>query len=122
MDILRLALALFIVFGLLGGLYFLSNRAKRLSGIPGLRPISFSSLVKRQKPGPVLLPDDDVRLLRRLHLTANHQLHFIALNGSRILLCTHPQGCQVLQFPRDGRTDVTRRLEGALAEGEHHAG
>ncbi|HSU32096.1 MAG TPA: hypothetical protein VLJ11_12760 [Bryobacteraceae bacterium] len=117
MDIVRLALALFIVFGMLGGLYFLSNRAKRLSGIPGLRPISFSSLMKGRKPGPVPHPDDEVRLLRRLHLTANHQLHFLALNGSKILLCTHPQGCQVLPFPQSVRTDVAGR-----PDGEHHAG
>jgi hypothetical protein len=122
MDILRVALAFFVVFGLLGGLYFLSSRAKRLPGIPGLRSISFSSLAKRQKPGPVPLPDDEVRLLRRLHLTANHQLHFIALNGSKILLCTHPQGCQVLPFPQSGRMDATARPNEAHAEGERHAG
>jgi hypothetical protein len=122
MDILRVALALFIVFGLLGGLYFLSSRAKRLSGIPGFQSISFSSLVKGQKPGPVPLPDHEMRLLKRLHLTANHQLHFISFNGSKILLCTHPQGCQVLSFPLVEHTDVTGRPEGAPAEGEHHAG
>lgn len=122
MDILRVALALFIVFGLLGGLYFLSSRAKRLPGIPGLQSISFSSLVKGQKPGPVPVPDHDVRLLKRLHLTANHQVHLIALNGSKMLLCTHPQGCEVLPFPQRERTDLTGRPNGALAEGEHHAG
>lgn len=117
MDILRVALALFIVFGLLGGLYFLSSRAKRLSAVPGLKSISFSSLVKGQKPGPVPLPDHDLRLLRRLHLTANHQLHLVAFNGSKVLLCTHPQGCQALPLPHAGHTDVT----GGPAEGEQHA-
>ena len=122
MDILRVALALIIVFGLLGGLYFLSSRAKRLSAAPGLRSISFSSLVKGQKPGPVPLPDHEVRLLKRLHLTANHQLHLIAFDGIKILLCTHPQGCEVLPFTQGGHTDVTGRPDEAPAEGEQYAG
>jgi hypothetical protein len=122
MDILRVALALLIVFGLLGGLYFLSSRAKRLSGIPGLRSVSISSLVSGRKPGPVPLPDQEIRLLRRLHLTANHQLHLIASNGSKILLCTHPHGCQVLPLSLVGHTEVTGRPDGAPAEEEHHAG
>jgi hypothetical protein len=121
MDILRLALALFIVFGLLGGLYFISNRAKRLSWLPGVTPISFSSLAKKQKSGHGPLPDDEIRVVKRVHLTASHQLHFIALNGRRLLLCTHPQGCEVLPIPQSERTDLIQQANQAPTEGEQDA-
>jgi hypothetical protein len=37
-------------------------------------------------------------VLKRSHLTPNHQLHLVTAMGQQILLCTHPQGCSIIPF------------------------
>lgn len=38
-----------------------------------------------------------LRLEGRVPLTANHSLHLVYFEGSRLLVATHPGGCTVLQ-------------------------
>ncbi len=34
--------------------------------------------------------------VERLALTPQHTLHIVRINGSEVLLATHPQGCSVI--------------------------
>lgn len=96
MDFLRVALALGTVFGLLGLVYFLSNRARTRIALEAVRaraswPARFRTA---QRPDP-----DYLQVLRRVSLTPTHQLHLIASRQKLILLCTHPRGCTLLPAP-----------------------
>jgi hypothetical protein len=94
MDFLRIAAALGSVFALLGTVYFVSNRAKTPSAVKAFRA---SLSWPRNRHSRNALDNDSVRVLKRVSLTATHQLHLIATTGGAFLLCTHPQGCTLLR-------------------------
>jgi flagellar biogenesis protein FliO len=41
-------------------------------------------------------PDSCISIVSRLYLGPHHALYLISVMGSRVLLCTHPQGCSVV--------------------------
>lgn len=95
MDFLRVAVALITVFGLLGLLYFVSNRSKDRATL-------------RSRCGQLIWPQklriavngadaDSLRVLRRVNLTGTHQVHLIRGGEEMFLVCTHPQGCSLLR-------------------------
>ena len=101
-----MALALVTVFGLLGLLYSLAGAARRripraliAPGTiwPGKFRVSAS-----QKNSAYL------QVLRRVNLTATHQLHLISTTEDLFLVCTHPQGCTLLRT-RDARAPISDR-------------
>jgi len=114
MDILRFLAAILIVFGLLGALYYLSKRGRRLPGLPGFLKFSLGAAVSRTVRNS---PDsgDRLRVLKRVNLTPTHQIHLVQLDKESLLLCTHPQGCTVLHSP-DSQAPDNR-----LAEVQRHA-
>lgn len=112
MDFLRVALALITVFGLLGLLYFISNRAKAKGPLCLARPRSiwrprFGNAVNGSEP-------DSLRVLRRVNLTSTHQVHLLRASEETLLLCTHPQGCTLL---RAGDASSAAKQESAASEG-----
>jgi hypothetical protein len=94
MESLRLVFAFFSVFGLLGLLYYFSRRWKTTrsfrSATIGLR---LSELLGSKTPGQT----DSLKVHRRLHLTATHQLHLVVSDDQKLLICTYPQGCTLVQ-------------------------
>jgi hypothetical protein len=117
MDFFRVASALVTVFGLLGLLYVFSNRTRRKAPLGLLARRSIwprAGEESRNNPGA-----NTLRLLRRLNLTAAHQLHFIQANEQTLLVCTHPQGCALLWTTDDHSTS---KRETSAAEGlKRHA-
>lgn len=96
MEILRFLVALLIVFGLLGALRVLSKRGGKLPALPGFAKFSFGSTLARAVK-PAATGGEHLRVVKKLHLTATHQVHLIRVGEEALLLCTHPQGCTVLQ-------------------------
>lgn len=89
-----MALALITVFGLLGLLYVFSNRTRTKAPLGLLARHSIwrrAGEDSRNNPGL-----NTLRLLRRLNLTAAHQLHLVQTNEQTFLVCTYPQGCALL--------------------------
>jgi hypothetical protein len=104
MDFFRVAAAFGTVFALLGIVYLFSNRARtRLAPKAFRAPLIWSRKVRVPKP----LESDSVRVLKRVSLTATHQLHLIGTAQDAFLLCTHPQGCTLLPT-RVGRPQPDR--------------
>jgi hypothetical protein len=100
MDILRFLVAIIVVFGLLGALYVLSKRGRRFAGLPGFFKFSLGSAGSRAAQAPVV-SGDALRVIKRLNLSATHQLHLLQIEEGSVLLCTHPQGCTVLRSTED---------------------
>jgi hypothetical protein len=106
MDFFRVVAGLGTVFALLAVVYFLSNRARTQMAVKALQaPVIWSRNFRVSKP----LESDSVRVLKRVSLTATHQLHWIGTPQGAILLCTHPQGCTVLPT-RAGRPQPDRDM------------
>lgn len=63
-----------------------------------------------------------LRLLKRVSLTPTHQLHLISIDCASLLLCTHPQGCSVLQQSSQAEAGMTGDGSAFLAELKRHAG
>ncbi len=89
MDVLRQVLSVLLVFSLLGAALWLLRRGGR---------ISFQRALGNRK---------SMVAVERLALTPQHTLHLVRINGSEVLLATHPQGCSV----------VTTAAERALGAG-----
>lgn len=107
METWRVVVGLAVVFGLLA---LLRRLAARTSGrgawrLLGSRPTlgSVLRIVRRTDA------TEPLRLVRRLNLTATHQLHVVADESATLLICTHPQGCTVLR---------KRALEATLSHSE----
>lgn len=122
---MRLVAGFVVVFGLLALLALLCRRrnaqnrpAFRTSALLGFPFSSF--LLKRYKTGESKSPR--LHVLRRVSLTPTHQLHLVSTDTASFLICTHPQGCSVLQ--QDTRSEEKERGEGGrfLAELKRHAG
>jgi hypothetical protein len=88
-------LAMIAVFGLLGLLYSVAGRAQRR--IP--RALSESRRIWSRKFRVSESSNKPVHLqvLRRVNLTATHQLHLISTTEDLFLVCTHPHGCTLLR-------------------------
>ncbi len=77
MDVLRQVLSVLLVFALLGGaLWFLRRKAAGWQQPLG-RARSLQSL-------------------ERLALSPQHSLHVVEIEGRRLVVATHPQGCTLL--------------------------
>lgn len=109
MDLLHTALAFFIVFGLLGLLYLYANRARKSS----VGRLGLFSLFPLQSKGKTETKARELEILRRVSLTATHQLHLIATPAGRFLVCTHSQGCTLLS----PTSDVSSSRPGEFALG-----
>lgn len=114
-DLLRVAIALVTVFGLLGLLYLFSNRAKanRMA-----QCISASSLWPRGlRSSGRRAESDSIRVLSRTSLTGSHQLHLIRAGTETFLVCTHANGCTLLRAASDDAAWNRDKPEGAAVEG-----
>jgi hypothetical protein len=111
MDFLRTVLALATVFGLLGLLYFISNRARTRTSLRAgvVRAIWPQGIRVRGAAGEAA----SLKILRRLNLTSTHQLHLVCATEGTFLVCTHPHGCTLL---RGGDALSAAKMEGAAAE------
>lgn len=116
MEILRFLVALLIVFGLLGALRVLSKRGGKLPALPGFAKFSFGSTLARAVK-PSATGGEHLRVVKKLHLTATHQVHLIRTGDEELLLCTYPQGCTVLQSAGE-RPAATKS---SLAEAQRYA-
>ena len=90
-----MALALITVFGLLGLLYSISNRAKTRAALR-------SGCARWMWPHKLRIAGnaadaEALRVLRRINLTGTHQVHLIRASDEMFLVCTHPQGCSLLR-------------------------
>ncbi|MBV9085790.1 MAG: hypothetical protein JOZ62_24205 [Acidobacteriaceae bacterium] len=110
MQLVRIATAFLLVFGLLGVLYAYSRRKKPgYAGWQSLFP-SFGTVLSRSaRPKRSATPPLDV--LRRISLTPTHKLHLISTTAGQLLVCTHPNGCTVL--------NSSPAAEGEASRGEH---
>lgn len=114
-----------IVFGLLGLLAFFcrhkSARNPTAVRSSALLKFPFRSFRVNRRESVESAP---ARLLiqKRVNLTPTHQLHLISTESATLLICTHPQGCSVLQ--ENVRTETDERSETGkfLAELRRHAG
>lgn len=122
----RLVTGFATVFGLLGLLALFCRRRGGRNSFA----VRNSALLKFPFP-PFRLKKRDsaestctqLRVLKRISLTATHQLHLISIDSTHLLICTHPQGCSVLQ--QSGRGESEEPGEGSgrfLAELRRHAG
>jgi hypothetical protein len=87
MDVLRQVFSVLLVFSLLGALLWLLRRGGR---------ISFRGQAWKRALG---YQEGHARLMvavERLALTPQHTLHIVRIDGSDVLVVTHPQGCSVL--------------------------
>lgn len=109
MDILRFLAAILIVFGLLGALRFFSSRAGKRPVLPGFLKFSWSAAFSRAAQGSAV-SGERLRTVKRIHLTASHQVHLLQIDNESLLLCTHPQGCTVLRSS-DAQEVVSRLAE-----------
>lgn len=121
----RLVTGFAVVFGLLGLLALFCRRrnARNPSAVrsPALLKFPLPSLrFKRRDSAEGTLAR--LRVLKRVNLTPTHQLHLISIDSASLLICTHPQGCTVLQ--QSALTDAEEAGEGGrfLAELRRHAG
>jgi hypothetical protein len=101
MDILRFLVAIIVVFGLLGALYFLSNRGRKFAGLPGFFKLFLRPAGSARAGQPSGVNGDSLRVIKRLNLSATHQVHLLQIEEENVLLCTHPQGCTVLRSSED---------------------
>jgi flagellar biogenesis protein FliO len=83
MDVLRQVLSVLLVFSLLGAALWLLRRGGR---------ISFQGVARTRALGN----RRSMIAVERLALTPQHTLHIVRINGSEVLLATHPQGCSVI--------------------------
>src|SRR3954447_7984117 len=84
----RLLLPIFFLC-VLGFFWYLLRQTKSAT----LGPFN---LLLRRKQGTKDDPGACISIVSRLHLGPQHALFLISVMGSRILLCTHPQGCSVV--------------------------
>jgi hypothetical protein len=84
----RLLLPIFLLC-VLGFFWYLLRQTKSAT----LGPVH---LLFRRPPGAKDEPGTGISIVSRLHLGPHHALYLISVMGSRILLCTHPQGCSVV--------------------------
>ena len=96
MDVLRLAAAFSVVFGLLGLLWAYAEFRKRPPGRLWLNQFHIGA-PKAGRGDPTF--GGTLSVVRHVRLTATHQLHLISAGRERFLVCTHPQGCT--QIPLD---------------------
>lgn len=121
----RLVAGFGVVFGLLGLLAFYCRRRNGRKPLP----IKSSVLLKFAFPNFRVKardyadgPQAHLRVLKRISLTPTHQLHLISTDSTTLLICTHPQGCSVLQQSASPETDHCGENGGFLAELRRHAG
>jgi hypothetical protein len=95
MDVLRLAAAFSVVFGLLGSLWAYAEFRKRPPGRLWGNRFRFRS-PEAGRGDPTLA--GTLSVIRQVRLTPTHQLHLVATGRERFLLCTHPQGCTQIPF------------------------
>ena len=114
-----------IVFGLLGLLAFFcrhkSARNPTAVRSSALLKFPFRSFRVKARDYPDGTPAH-LRVLKRISLTPTHQVHLISTDSATLLVCTHPQGCAILQ--QDVRPEAADGGEkgGFLAELRRHAG
>jgi hypothetical protein len=124
MQMVRLVTGFVIVFGLLGLLALFCRRtsARNPSAIRNSVLLKFPFPFRVNRRESADSAPAHLRLLKRLNLTPTHQLHLISTESAKLLICTHPQGCSVLQ--QNARTDTDERGEAGkfLAELRRHAG
>jgi hypothetical protein len=103
MDVLQQVVSVLLVFALLGAAVWLLRRGGKIS-IPsfGTRSVARERILGFSRPSRSMVP------VERLALTPQHTLHIVRINGSEVLLATHPQGCSVV-------TTATERAMGAGA-------
>ncbi len=110
--------ALITVFGLLGFLYFISNRAKTRAS---LRPRCTQLRWPQRLRIPATSSDaDSLRVVRRVNLTGSHQVHLLRARKEIFLVCTHPQGCSLLRA--SDALYAPKQDDAAQAGSERYAG
>ncbi len=86
MDLARQVASVLLVFALLGcALWFLRRKAGAWQPAGG-----------RSK---------SLQSLERLALSPQHSLHIVQVDGRRLVLATHPQGCTLLTELTDGEPE-----------------
>src|SRR5215467_13511217 len=121
----RLVAGFAVVFGLLALLALFcrrrnarSPRAVRTSGLLGF-PFS-SLLVKKYEAAGS--KSARLHVSRRVSLTPAHQLHLVSTDNASFLICTHPQGCSVLQQETKSQEKDSGEGGHLLTELRRHAG
>jgi flagellar biogenesis protein FliO len=97
MDVVRQALSVVVVFALLGfAIWRFRGRPMKLNA-PRLK--WFGGAARRNRA---------LETVERLALTPQHTLHLVSIQGRRVVMATHPQGCSVLieQLPVDSSQSV----------------
>jgi flagellar biogenesis protein FliO len=91
MELARQALAILLVFALLGAALFLLRRG-------ALPRLSFRPSLGRGESA--------LQRVERLPLTPQHTLHIVRIRGRELLIATHPHGCSVLaDYPKERECD-----------------
>ena len=109
MQLVRITAAFLLVFGLLG-LLFAFTRRKRPGYTFRWLPLlsNFRSVFARP-----LLSDacsaapPALEVTRRISLTPTHKIHLISTAAEQLLVCTHPNGCTVLNRRLSPETEKT---------------
>lgn len=118
MDVFRLAVGFLIVFGLLALLLVVSRRSKqkRTSFVNALMLLKSGSFRLRREMDRKIgsASATSLQVERQHRLTPSHQLHVITWGGQRLLICTHPQGCTLLeQVSHTTGNEFAREMEEA---------
>ena len=97
MDGLSRLLAICLVMGLLGTLWWFSKegRSRGILGTSSFLHRLLSTFISFSPSQSV--SSEHLRVIKRLHLTSSHQLHLISTGTKTLLICTHPQGCTTLR-------------------------
>ena len=113
------------VFGLLGALaLFCRRRNARIASSAIAKsallkfPLSSFRFRKRDTPES---GSAQLRVLKRVSLTPTHHLHLISIDSTSLLICTHPQGCSLLQSS-PAEAGMAGGGAAFLAELRRHAG
>lgn len=112
------------VFGLLGALALFCRRRNARTAPSATRsalvkfPLSSFRFRRRDTPESV---SAQLRVLKRVSLTPTHQLHLISIDSTSLLICTHPQGCSLLQSS-PAEAGLAGGGAAFLAELRRHAG
>ena len=94
MDVVRQVVSVLLVFALLGASLWMLRRRGKISirGLAGKRVRGTKSMIA----------------VERLALTPQHTLHIVRIDGRKVLVATHPQGCSIV-------TEAAERAVGAKA-------
>lgn len=103
MDLIRLAGALVLVFGLLYLLVAAAKASRQRGG--GASWLSVLPAGALQRPAFLNRKNSEAAaaftVLQKTRITPTHQVHLLAIESDRLLICTHPQGCTVLHHKID---------------------